>query len=117
MRRRVALALFTALAVLAVPATATATTLSQPDATDGHVAAAAGITLANRHATVVHLGVSTRRGHDRRAPQRFGSFLALSSQPVGAPAASAWAHLATTSSSLTGELPSASRPRAPPAVV
>jgi hypothetical protein len=115
MRRRVALALFTALAVLAVPAAATA--LAHTDTTDSHAAAAAGITLANRHATVVHVGVVARRGNERRAQQGPGVPLAVFGEWVGAAPASAWAHLASTSSSPTGEVPPGTRPRAPPAVV
>lgn len=113
MKRRVALALFTALALLAAPTAATA--LARTDASDAHPAA--GHAVEHRHATVAGVVGAARTGHDGRTPHPYGSSLAVLAGLVGTAAASTRAGLFAVSPSSAGELPSSSRPRAPPAVV
>lgn len=112
MTRRVALALFAALALLAVPTATGAQT--RADVTGAHPAA--GLAL-HRHAAVVHVVAAGRRGHERRAPDQSGSSLAVLGGSIDVAPAFAWAQLSSTESSATGELRSSSRPRAPPAAV
>ena len=113
MTRRVALALFAALASLAVPSAASA--LQHTDATASHPAAPTA--LAPRHATVVHIALAERGGHEGRAPHHSHGAPAVLGRFATVAPAYAWAHLAWGSSSQTRERPSSSRPRAPPAVV
>jgi hypothetical protein len=113
MTRRVALALFAALALLAVPTAAGAQ--AHATATGGHHAT--GFALAHGHAGVVHVVVAPRRGHERRAPDQSGSSLAVVGGSVDLAPACARAHLSSAASSPAGELQSSRRPRAPPAVV
>jgi len=113
MTRRVALALFAALALLAVPTAASA--LPHAPAAADH--ATSGTTLGHRHPTDGHVVLATRRGHERRAPHHSGSSFVVLGGSVGAAPAFAWTRLAPGSSSATRALPSSARPRAPPAVV
>lgn len=114
MKRRVALALFTALALLATPAAASA--LARTDASDAH-SATSGHAVEHRHATLAPVVGAARTGHDGRTPHQYGSSLAVLAGLVGTASASTWAGLIAASPSSAGELPSSSRPRAPPAVV
>ena len=113
MTRRVALALFAALALLAVPTMASA--LSRTAASEGHPTS--GTTLARPHTTDVHVVLATRRGHERRAPHHSGFSLAVLGRSVGLVPAFAWARITSNTTSPARDLPSSSRPRAPPAVV
>ncbi len=113
MTRRVALALFAALALLAVPTAASA--LPHTAAPEGH--RTSGTTLAPRHTTDVHVVLAARRGHERRAPHHSGFSLAVLGRSVGVAPALAWARLTSITSSPARDVPSSSRPRAPPAVV
>ena len=104
MKRRVALVLFTALALLGAPAAASALrahrrvrrSLRRIEARGRTPARDGGARRRRRRAT----------GHDRRTPHQFGSSLAVLGGLVGTAPASTWARLIAASPSSAGELPS-----------
>jgi hypothetical protein len=114
MRRRAAVALFAALALLVPSAAATALAHAESNPHSAPARAA----VVDPHATVghvTHIGPSTSSGRERR-PSQGPAVAAVPGRGLGIAPAIAWAHLDAVVSSPAGDLPAGSRPRAPPVV-
>jgi len=105
--------LLAALALLVVPGAATAA--AQHAGADGHDPAR--VTAVDRHATVAHVVARVSSGRERRSPHHSSSSHAILGGAAGVAPGVARTDLVTTATSAPGDLPSSSRPRAPPAVV
>jgi hypothetical protein len=107
------LGLLAALALLVVPSTASAAAAHAQ--TDDH--APARVTVADRHTNAAHVVARPSSGRDRRSPHHSSSSSAVLGAGADVALRASRADVLSATTSATHDLPSSSRPRAPPAVV